>query len=529
MHKYSGIILALVLSSSGVVYGADAPGERSHRTGERRAEAVQKKDGEKPSGDEKSKASEPKEKLVESKHSITINGEKINYTAKTGTILLRDAEDKPTAAIFYIAYTKDGMDDLSKRPVTFSFNGGPGSSSVWMHMGLLGPRRVVLESDGMPLPPPYKTVENEYSLLDETDLVFIDPVSTGFSRAVKPEDAKKFHSVEGDVRSVGEFIRLYLTRNLRWASPKFIIGESYGTTRAAALSGELLEHHRINVNGIMLLSTVLNFQTISFAQGNDLPYVLYMPTYAAAAWYHKKLSDELQKLPVSEVVGKAREFASGDYNNALLEGSALSPDKRKEVVSRFAELTGLPEEYVDKADLRVTLGRFTEELLRSERRVIGRFDSRYKGYIRDRLSERMEYDPSAEGVFAAFAGTFNQYVRHDLKYESDLPYEILTPNVQPWNWGEQNAYVNVASILADTLTRNPFLKIHVSSGYFDLATPWLATQYTFHHLAIDPVLEKNITLDSYTAGHMMYLNQPDLKKQKSDLSKFIRSASGNEE
>ncbi len=470
--------------------------------------------------------SEPKEKLVESKHNLNIGSQKIDYTVKVGTIVLRDAEDKPTASIFYIAYTKDGVSDLAKRPVTFSFNGGPGSSSVWLHMGLLGPRRVLLRDDGNALPPPYQLVDNEFSLLDETDLVFIDPVSTGFSRATKPDDAKKFHGVQADIKSVAEFIRLYTTRNTRWASPKFIVGESYGTTRAAGLSGELREHYRMNVNGIMLISTVLNFETISFSGGNDLPYVLYLPTYAASAWYHKKLSADLQKLPVQEVAAKAETFAAGDYNHALLLGSSLTPEKRAQIVKETARLTGLTEEYVDRSDLRIPIWRFNEELLRSERQVIGRFDSRYKGYVRDRLNDGMEYDPSGEGVFGAFTGVFNQYLRAELKYESDLPYEILTGNVHPWNWGEQNSYLNVAETLADSLTRNPFLKVHVSSGYFDLATPRMATHYTFNHLNIDPALLKNITMDDYTAGHMMYLNLADLKKQKADLSKFIRSASG---
>ena len=260
-------------------------------------------------GKEAGKPAEPKEELVKTQHTVSINGQKLDYTAVAGTILLRDNEDKPTAAIFYIAYTKDAVKDLAHRPVTFSFNGGPGSASVWMHLGLLGPRRVLLNEDGSSLPPPYKLVDNEFSLLDETDLVFIDPVSTGYSRAVKPDDARKFHGVESDLNSVANFIRLYTTRNTRWGSPKFIIGESYGTTRAAGLTGELRERQRMNVNGIMLVSTVLNFETIAFARGNDLPFVLYLPTYTAAAWYHKKLPPDLQQLPLAEVMAKAETFA----------------------------------------------------------------------------------------------------------------------------------------------------------------------------------------------------------------------------
>jgi len=465
-----------------------------------------------------------KEKKVESKHSVTLGGQKLDYTAVAGTITLRDVEGKPTAEIFYIAYTRDGVDDLSRRPVTFSFNGGPGSSSVWLHLGLLGPRRVKLEDDGLPLPPPYQLVDNEYSMLDETDLVFIDPVSTGYSRPAKPDDAKKFHGVEEDIRSVAEFIRLYSTRNRRWASPKFIIGESYGTTRAAGLSGELRDRLHMNVNGIMLVSVVLNFQTLRFVEGNDLPYVLFLPSYTATAWYHKKLAEDLQQLPLVELLPKAEAFAATEYNVALLQGSSLPAAERQEVVKKLARFTGLSESYVERADLRVAIGQFAEELLRDRNRVIGRFDSRFQGYVRDRLAGRMEYDPSGEAIFSAFTSTFNHYVRTELKFESDLLYEILNGAVNPWNWREQNAYLNVTEPLADSLTRNPFLKVHVSSGYFDLATPYFATRYTFNHLGVDPELMKNVTLDDYTAGHMMYLNLPDLRKQKADLSRFVRSA-----
>jgi len=483
------------------------------------------KPSEKPAaepGKEAAKPAEPKEELVKSQHSVTINGQKLDYTAVAGTILLRDNEDKPTAGIFYIAYTKDGETNLARRPITFSFNGGPGSSSVWMHLGLLGPRRVLLKEDGTSLPPPYQLVDNEFSLLDETDLVFIDPVSTGFSRAVKPDDAKKFHSVESDLRSVANFIRLYTTRNTRWGSPKFIIGESYGTTRAAGLTGELRERQRMNVNGIMLVSTVLNFETISFARGNDLPYALYLPSYTAAAWYHKKLPPDLQRLSLAEAMAKAENFATRDYNHALVLGTALPADTRRATVKDLARFTGLSEEFIDRANLRVSISRFAAELLRAENRVIGRFDARYKGYVRDRLAGSMEYDPSLEVVASVFASTFNNYVRAELDYKSDLPYEILT-GVE-WDWGGQNSYLNVAETLADSLTRNPYLRVHVSIGDYDLATPWSAVRYTFNHLQVDPDLAKNVTLDTSTAGHMMYLNLPDLKKQKADLARFIRDA-----
>jgi len=470
----------------------------------------------------KDKTKEPEEKLVQSEHSVTVGGQEIKYKASAGTILLRDEDDKPTASIFYIAYTREEV-PISSRPVTFSFNGGPGSSSVWMHLGLLGPRRVHLAEDGSALPPPYKLVDNDFSLLDESDLVFIDPVSTGYSRAIPPKDANKFHGLHEDAQSVAEFIRLYVTRNKRWSSPKFVIGESYGTTRAAALSGELSQRLKMNVNGIMLVSTVLNFQTLDFDAGNDLPYVLYLPSYATTAWFHKKLPADLQQRSLAEVYAQAESFASGEYSAALFSGSSLAPEARRKVVERYARFTGLTTNFVERANLRVSLGRFASELLADENRVIGRYDSRYVGYVRDRLANRMEQDPSYEAVASAFASTFNNYVRTELNYETDLTYEVLT-SVGRWNWDQSNAYVDVAETLANALTRNPFLRIHVSSGYYDLATPLFATRYTFDHLGVDPALLKNLTLDTYTAGHMMYLNLADLKKSKADLARFVSSS-----
>lgn len=497
------------------------------------ADAETKKDGAKPEASAEAQKDESKDMAVakeertkETKHSLTIGGQKVDYTATAGTVFLRDNKHEPTASIFYIAYTRDGVEDRAQRPVTFSFNGGPGSSSVWLHMGLLGPKRVVLEEDGSPVPPPYRLVDNEYSLLDETDLVFIDPVSTGYSRAAKPEDAKNFHSVDADIRSVADFIRLYTTRHQRWTSPKFIIGESYGTTRAAGLSGELSSEHRMNVNGIMLVSTVLNFLTLRFAEGNDLPYVLFLPSYTATAWYHKKLAADLQSQPLTNVLQQAEAFASGPYNQALLLGDGLTADQKQQIVEGYARATGLNAEFVERSNLRVSIGEFTRELLRAENKMVGRFDSRYTGYVRDRRGLGMEYDPSGEAIFSSYTSTFNHYVRSELGFESDLSYEILTGDVQPWNWGQGNSYVNVATTLADSLTKNPFLKVHVSNGYYDLATPYFATRWTFNHLGVDPALLKNVTQDDYTAGHMMYLNLPDLKKQKEDLAKFIRAAAG---
>jgi carboxypeptidase C (cathepsin A) len=458
-------------------------------------------------------------------HSLTIGGKKIDYTAEAATITLKNEKDEPTAEIFYIAYTRKNAKNPAQRPLTFSFNGGPGSSSVWMHMGLLGPKRVKLQDTGFAVPPPYELVDNEFSLLDETDLVFIDPVGTGFSRATKPEDNKNFYGVNEDARSVGEFIRLYVTKNSRWPSPKFLIGESYGTTRAAALSRELIHVHRMNLNGMMLVSTVLNFQTIWGSYGNDLPHVLFLPSYTATAWYHKKLAAELQAMPLESVLKQAEEFATNEFNRALMMGSALTESRRKGVVKTYARLTGLSEAFVDASNLRIPMSRFAAELLRDERKVLGRFDSRFTSPVRRPLSENAERDPSADAIFSAYASTFNHYLRTDLDCKDDRPYHILANAGSQWNWDAENHFTDVADRLADSMTANPFLKVHVSNGYYDLATPYFATRYTFNHLRVPAELAKNITQDDYTAGHMMYLNLPDLKKQKADLAKFVRDAS----
>lgn len=467
----------------------------------------------------------PKREQV-TQHEVRIGDETIAYTATAGMMTLRDAEEAPTAEIFYIAYTRDGVEDRAARPVTFSFNGGPGSSSVWMHLGLLGPKRVVLEDDGSPVAPPYRLVDNAHSLLDVTDLVFIDPVSTGFSRARDPEKAKTFHSVEGDTRSVADFIRLYATRNERWTSPKFLIGESYGTTRAADLAGHLAQRHFLNLNGLMLVSTVLDFQTIAFTPGNDLPYVLFLPSYTATAWYHQKLPPELQELPLPEVVARAEAFASDAYLRALFQGDRLSAEQHAAVRRKLARFTGLDEATLEQMNLRPRMARYAVELLRDEGLTVGRFDSRYTGHLRNRDASQMPFDPSAEAIFSPYASTFHDYIRGELGVETDRVYEILTSNVRPWDWGAENQYLNVAGTLAEILTQQPFLKVHVSNGYYDLATPYFATNYTLDHLNLPASARERIVVDTFHAGHMMYVNLPDLERQKTALARFIQEASG---
>src|SRR5262249_11091525 len=366
----------------------------------------------------------PKEMFSETKHTVTIGGKPISYTATAGNLVIKEENGKPKASMFFVAYTKDNMTDAGQRPITFSFNGGPGSSSVWLHLGLLGPRRVVVDDQGNPLPPPFKLADNPDSLLDLTDLVFIDPVTTGYSRAVPGEDDKQFHGVQEDIQSVGEFIRLYTTRYKRWSSPKFLIGESYGTTRAAGLSGYLQEQDGIYLNGIMLISTALNFQALDFATGNELPYILYVPSYTATAWYHKKLPADLQSLSLQDVLKQSETFASGEYATALMKGNTISDSEAKDIAQKLSRLTGISQGFILEANLRLHLDRFTKELMRSDRLTVGRLDSRFTGRDADAAGEAYSYDPSYAAIQGVFTSNLNSYLRGELKYESDLPYEI---------------------------------------------------------------------------------------------------------
>ena len=473
----------------------------------------------------------PVDVLSQTSHSIVINGETIAYTATAGRLVLK-AEDekegeKPKASIFFVAYTRDagpGVDPTAHaaaRPITFSFNGGPGSSSVWLHLGLLGPRRVVLEEDGRPLPPPYRLVDNTFSLLDKTDLVFIDPVTTGFSRAVPGETDKQFHGFKTDIESVGDFIRLYVSRNHRWTSPRYLIGESYGTTRAAGLSGYLQERHGFYLNGIMLVSVVLNFMTVRFAPGNDLPYLLFLPTYAATARYHGKLGADVPG-DLAELLAEVEAFAMNEYALALLRGDALPAEERTAIAERLARYTGLSADYIARTNLRIDIHRFVKELLRNQRRTAGRLDSRYTGIDRDAAGERHEFDPSYALIQGPYTGLLNDYVRRELRFDSDLPYEILSDRVQPWKFDEhQNSYVNVGETLRQAMSMNPHLRVFVANGYYDLATPYLATRYTFDHLELDESLRGNVTMSYYEAGHMMYIHDPSLAQLRNDLAAFL--------
>ena len=462
-----------------------------------------------------------KEDVSETTHTAKINGVELSYKATAGNLILKDESGKAKASIFYVAYTKQNENNLVQRPITFCFNGGPGSSSVWLHLGVFGPRRLGFEEGGTPAPP-YQLTDNDYSILDMTDLVFIDPVSTGYSRAAPGEDPKQFYGVEEDVKSIAHFVRLFLTRQDRWESPKYLAGESYGTTRAAALAKHLHEESHLYINGVILISSILNFQTLTDPQGgNDLPYISFLPTYTAIAWYYKKLPEDLQRLGLQKAMQEAEKFAMNEYNWALMQGDNLDAQKKQEIVQKLARYTGLSPSYIDKSNIRINNIRFAKELLRNEKRTVGRFDTRYQGMDYDAAGECFDYDPSFEALIGPFSGAFNYYVRNELKWKDDAEYKCLA-QVTPWNYSKaSNQFLHVGESLREVMTKNPTLKVFVGSGYYDLATPYFGTDYTFGHLNLDPSLRNNVKKYYYEGGHMMYTHLPSLIKLKQDLANFF--------
>jgi carboxypeptidase C (cathepsin A) len=477
------------------------------------------------------------DQLVVRHHQTEIGGATVRYTSTTGRIVLHQEKRAPgepgaawegakaRAEVFFVAYTREGTGDPAGRPVTFSFNGGPGSSSVWLHLGLLGPKRVRLQDDGMAVAPPYALVENEASLLDVSDLVFIDPVGTGYSRAASGEKPRDFYGFDGDVESVGDFIRLWVTRFSRWSSPKFLIGESYGTTRAAALAGYLMERHAMYLNGLMLVSSVLDFSTVRFEPGNDLPPLLFVPTYTAAAHYHGALAPDLQARPLDDLLAEVERWALEAYGPALLQGDALPAAHGERIAVELARYTGLDVDYVRRSRLRIDIHRFTKELLRSSGRTIGRIDARYTGVDRDEAGATPEFDPSMGATTGAYGATINDYLRRDLGFESDLPYEVIQGLYAHWDYGRfQNKFVNVAETLRKAIATHPFLRVFVASGVYDLATPHFATRYTLDHLGLPPQLRANLEEVRYPGGHMMYVDVAILARLKDDLARFLRAA-----
>jgi carboxypeptidase C (cathepsin A) len=464
----------------------------------------------------------PEERESATEGRANIAGQEVPYRAVAATTTLRGDDGEPRASIFSISYTRTDVDDANERPVTFVFNGGPGSSSTWLHLGLVGPRRVDMP-DGPTAPPaPHRVVDNDASLLDVSDLVFIDPISTGYSRPAPGQEAKQFHGLREDVEWVGEFIRLHTSRAGRWRSPTFLVGESYGTTRAAALARHLAQRHGMYVGGVGLISAVLMFVSIRPDPGNDLPHILALPTYAATARYHQRLDPRFADLRA--LTEEVEEFALGDYATALLQGDRASEAARRSVRDRLAAFTGLEPGFVDACNMRVSPRRFYKELLRSERRTVGRLDTRFTGIDSDAAGEGPEYDPSHTMVQAPFTAAVNAHVRGELGFASDLPYEVLNgEKVRPWNYGEdgENRYTNVATMLREAMSWNRDLRVLLASGYYDMATPFAAAEWTLDHMGLDPSLAGNVRRTRYEAGHMMYIHPPSRDRLAAELRALV--------
>jgi carboxypeptidase C (cathepsin A) len=463
-------------------------------------------------------------------HSVTIDGRAVAYTARAGTIALRNDMERTTARIFYAAYTVEGG-DAANRPVTFIYNGGTGSSTMWLHMGSFGPVRVVA-ADGAPSgPPPYRIGDNPYSLLDKSDLVFIDMPGAGFGRLIEPGTPKDFYGVDQDVAAFAQFIQRYITRFNRWNSPKFLFGESYGTLRSAALADTLLKQG-VALNGVVLLSSILNYG-LDYGNGDpigggDWAYVFNLPTEAATAWYHNKIPNKPANL--AAFLGDVERFAMGDYLTALSKGDRLGDAERNGIVRKLSGYLGLSERYIRNSSIRVPYGRFLKELRRSEGIVVGRLDGRYQTFDYDQGAANTRFDATDSSIDAPYTTAINQYLRNDLKYEPTLQYRtsvyaLIRANGGSWDFTHlRREPPNTAPDLSDAMSQNPSLRVFSANGYYDFATPYFATVYTLKHLNIAPALQKNITYGFYQSGHMVYLSESALAQFKTDLSRWYDGA-----
>jgi carboxypeptidase C (cathepsin A) len=455
----------------------------------------------------------PEEKSSVTHHSIRIGGQEIQYTATAANYVLKSDDGTPKASMFFVAYTRDDVADLGRRPVSFIYNGGPGSASCFTHMGL-GPKRIVLSDDGHGLPAPYSIVDNESAFLDATDMVFVDAISTGYSRPAPGEAPAQFYGLVNDATWFSDFIYQYLVRNDRWASPKYLIGESYGTTRSAQLSTVLQERHQIYLNGVALLSSVAfgNF-------GADDQYKFFLPTFVTTAWYHRLLPPDLQKESVESVAQAARQFAHGEYAQALEKGDELPPAERQKVVKDLARFTGLSTKYIEETNLRISPQRWFKELLRDKRLTLGRLDSRFTGMDYDAAGERNEYDSSEASYEGAYAAMFQDYARRELKWNTDMFYTV-TARVQPWDQGGPG---QPAESLRSAMTQQGALKVLVICGYYDVATPFNGIEQTVAHMSLEPSIRKNVSFAYYEGGHMMYIDKKAREKLHKDVDAFIEA------
>ncbi len=462
------------------------------------------------------------------KHEVTIGGQKISYTATVGWLIMKDDAGKPIARFGYTAYTRNGIRDLSQRPVLFAYNGGPGSSSIWLHMGILGPRRVVLPDPAYAPPPPSQRVNNEYSILDVADLVMIDPVGTGFSKPLGDAKGEDFWGVDQDVKSVGAFIKRWVAENGRWASPKYILGESYGGMRSAALANYLQSTQGMNLNGVVIVSPFLNAGSGVDGIELDLPHALYLPTFAATAWYHDLVPNKPASLEA--YVAEVERFAYSEYLPALTRGYVISPEEKRAIAAKLAAYTGTSADYWEKADLRVSHPQFLQELMRNNRMIAGRIDSRFVGPAVNPLSETMDYDPFFPAVGPAYTAAFLDYLNGELEFGRDEEYKVSAFGIK-WDWSHKQPGAddwitpmpNTVPDLARALTMNPGLHLLVQQGWYDLATPFFATKHDIEHLDITPEARSRIRMEYYDAGHMMYLHGPSMRKFRDDLAGFIRA------
>jgi carboxypeptidase C (cathepsin A) len=458
-------------------------------------------------------------------HQTTVDGKTLKYTATAGRLPIKRGDGKIEAEMFFVAYTLDGQ-DAAKRAVTFAFNGGPGSASIWLHMGALGPRRVALPADGFLPPAPYRIEDNPYTLLDKSDLVLVDAIGTGFSRGESAESSKKFWGVKGDIEAFSEFIRMYISRYERWSSPLFLFGESYGTTRSAGIAGHLAEEG-ITFNGITLLSTVLNFQTLEDSKTNDEPYVFLVPSFTMIAGYHHRLPPDLQQDP-NQARLQAEQWASGDYVRALAKGDALTPEERQKTIEQMSRFTGLSKEVIDQANLRIDVPKFTHYLLIDQKLRVGRLDGRFTGPDPDGLLDTPFYDPTDANILSPYNSVFNNYVRTELGYKTDMPYYVFAHDAgfeDKWDWGSAGeGFPDTASALRRALVQNPYLKVLVMEGYYDLACPYFAANYTIDHLNLPEKYRAQISYATYNSGHMVYLPTDSLKKMKADQAGFMDKA-----
>ena len=473
---------------------------------------------------------EPKAESSVTQHHLAAGGKGFDYTATAGTLVIRDNDDKPMANIGYVAYTRRDAKDPGQRPILFAFNGGPGSSSLWLHMGVLGPKRVLVSDPGPTPPAPFKTVDNEFGILDKADLVMIDPVGTGISRAVCDKKDEEFWGVDADIDSVSRFIAQYVSDNNRWTSPKYLLGESYGTTRAAAIVDYLRARRSLTFNGLVLVSVATDIEAI-FAElpGNDRPYAAYLPGYAAVGWYHHMVPG--QPAALEPFLTEVRRFAAGPFTAALLKGDALPDEERDAIAEQVHKYTGLSTDYVKAANLRISEIAFVHELLKAQRKTIGRLDGRYAGPTQDPLQKYADYDPQAAAISAAYTAAFQDYYHADLKFGQGRSYRATNFSIgEQWKWthkpidapGEQ-PIVNSGVDLAHAMVQDANLKVLVLNGYYDLATPFSATEYMMSHLGLPPGTSSRIQMKYYEAGHMMYVNLPSLRKMKGDLDAFIDS------